>query len=89
MLPCTGVSPVLSSVNDGTLAKTRYASTSDVLTKVVSSERSLLPPFFKSTGSKELGLYSTMDLIKSHIHTVNELSRKGDHMKVNVYIKPD
>jgi len=83
-LPCTDVSSVLSHlvcrVNDGMLAKTRYASTSDVLKKVVSPERSLLPPVFKSTGSKELGLCSTMDHIKSHIDTVNKLCRKGDHM---------
>lgn len=51
-LPCTGVSPVLScyvcSVNDGTLAKTRSASTSDVPKNVVSPGRPLLPPVFES-----------------------------------------
>jgi len=93
VLPCTVISPVLSlwmcSANDGTLAKTHSVSTSDVLKKVVTPERSLLPPVFKSTGSKELGLYSTMDLIKSHTDTVNKWCREGDDIKVNAYIKLD
>lgn len=73
----------MCSVNNGTLAKTRSASTPDVPKNVVSPERSLLPPVFESIFSKERGLYRTMHLIKSLIDAVNKLRRKGDNLQVN------
>lgn len=75
------------SVNDGTLAKTRFTSTSDVPKKVVSPERALLLQFSSLHILKNE--VCTMHLIKSLTDTVNNLCRKGDHINLNVSIKPD
>ena len=77
--------------NDDTPVKTRSASASDAPRKVVSPERSLvLPPVFDSDKFEALSVQvetvrlngvCTMDLIKSLINMVSNLSEEVDHLK--------